>query len=201
MSGALSDLTPKEYETLTTGIYDRVAGICEDLGLTCYRPHKSSTTPTKGMPHSKVWRVDFERVSGAGLVVAYVGKPALGVGAEIEMARTAGVPVVLLCEGNRQEGLSRLILGEPVIKETIIFDLPGEIDAPLRKALYKEFSLRSLDNVAEEEGWPHADYKKLEKVLNAEVDGEKYRNQATRPISKDDWKVIQKDLRAKTNAT
>ena len=200
MSGALSDLTLKEYDTLTTEIYDRVARICEELGLTCYRPHKSSTTPTKGIPHSKVWRVDFERVSGAGLVVAYVGKPSLGVGAEIEMARTAGVPVVLLCESNRQEGLSRLNLGEPVIKETIIFDSPEEIDLPLGKALYKEFSLRSLDIVAEEEGWQHSDYKKLEKVLNAEVDGERYRNQAARPISKEQWKVIQWDLKANPNA-
>ncbi len=199
MSGALSDLTKDEYENLTTQIYDRVARICEEVGLTCYRPHRSSTTPTKGMPHSKVWKVDFERVSGAGLVVAYIGKPSLGVGAEIEMARTAGVPVILLCEGNRQEGLSRLILGEPVVKETIIFDAPEEIDGPLLKALYKGFSLRNLDVVAEDEGWPHSDYKRLERVLTTEVDGDKYRNQATKPISKDEWKVIHQDIKAKRN--
>src|SRR2546425_10744615 len=115
MSGALSDLTPNEYETLTTEIYDRVARTCEALGLTCYRPHRSSTTPTKGIPHSKVWKVDFERVSGAGLVVAYIGKPSLGAGAEIEMSRTAGVPVILLCEGDKQDGISRLIVGETVV--------------------------------------------------------------------------------------
>src|SRR3989442_14972043 len=199
MSGALSDLTEEEYENLNTQVYDRVAKICFDVGLTCYRPHKSTTTPSKGMPHGKIWKIDYERVSGAGLVVAYIGKPSLGVGSEIEMARTAGVPVVLLCEGDKQERLSRLILGNPAVKDMIVFEHPDEIDDPLRKALYKEFSLRNLDAVAEDESWPHTDYKKLVKVLTAEVEGQKYRNKSIKPLTKDDWKGIWRDLKAKPN--
>ena len=86
MSGALSDLTPEEFNKVTKRVYERVEKVCLSMDITCYCPHKSSTTPTKGIPHSKVWRTDYEKVVSSGAVVAFLGIPALGVGAEIEMA-------------------------------------------------------------------------------------------------------------------
>lgn len=120
MSGALSDLTSEKFDWVTKEIYERVEKVCQSMGLTCYCPHKSPTTPTKGIPHSKVWKTDYERVVSSGAIVAYIGIPALGVGAEIEMARTANVPVILLCETSKQEKLSRLILGNPAIVDIVM---------------------------------------------------------------------------------
>lgn len=200
MSGALSDVTPEEFGKVTTEIYDRVERVCESMGLTCYCPHKSPTTPTKGIPHSKVWKTDYERVVGSGAVVAYIGIPALGVGAEIEMARTANVPVVLLCETSKQERLSRLILGNPAVVDIVLFEKPDEFEEPLRKPLFYVFSKRNLESVAFEESWTVPVFRHLEVLLNDTVSAVAHRNFPGRPVTKEEWKskAMQKPENQKT---
>src|SRR5208282_3016187 len=100
---------------------------CEGINLKCYLPHNSQTTPLKNMPHSKVWEIDNDRVVHSKVVVAYVGMPACGVGAEIEMARRGNVPTILLCESSKLRDLPPLISGSPQIKYTIPFDKPEDI--------------------------------------------------------------------------
>lgn len=192
MSGALSDLSPEEYERVTTQIYNRVAQVCKAMDLDCYCPHASSTTPTKGMPHSKVWQTDYARVVNSGTVVAYIGIPALGVGAEIEMARTANVPVILLCESSKQEKLSRLILGSPAVEDIVFFDDdPSEFEERLRRTLVYVFSKRNLDDVAYEDEWSHARFRRLEQVLEDTMAKEdKHRSFPAAPISKRQWREM-----------
>lgn len=188
MSGALSDLTPEEFGKVTKEIYERVERVCGSMGLTCYCPHKSPTTPTKGIPHSKVWKTDYERVVSSGAIVAYIGIPALGVGAEIEMARTANVSVILLCETSKQERLSRLILGNPAVVDIVLFEKPDEFEEPLRKPLFYVFSKRNLDSVAFEENWTVPQFRHLEEVLKDTISAVAHRNFPEKPISKEEWK-------------
>ena len=196
MSGALSDLTSEEFAKVTGMIYERVEKVCLSMGITCYCPHKSPTTPTKGIPHSKVWKTDYERVVSSGAIVAYIGIPALGVGAEIEMARTANVPVILLCETSKQEKLSRLILGNPAVVDIVLFEKSDEFEEPLKKPLFSVFSKRNLDSVAFEESWTVPQYRRLEQVLTETFSAEAYRKLPEKPISKEEWKNIAKQ---KTN--
>jgi len=198
MSGALSDLSPEEYERVTAQIYDRVARVCQGMGLKCYCPHRSKTTPTKGLPHSKVWKIDYARVVNSGAVVAYIGIPALGVGAEIEMARTADVPVILLCEMNRQERISRLILGSPAVRDIVLFNDPSEFEEPLRTPLFYVFSRRNLVDAAYEEGWPLSRYQHLERILGETMAAERFRDLPSKPITKDQWKNMPEAVDQKT---
>lgn len=187
MSGALSDLDGEEYKRITVQIYERVAQVCESMGLKCYCPHQSETTPSKGVPHSKVWRLDYEKVVNSGAVVAYIGVPSLGVGAEVEMARTASAPVILLSEKSRQENLSRLILGNPAVVDIVLFDRPEEIDEPLRKVLFRVFSKRNLEDAATDGQWSLSRFRELERSLEETMAAGKFRNLPAKPIGKEEW--------------
>jgi len=194
MSGALSALSPDDYTYVTTMVYDRVQKVCQKIQLTCYLPHKSRTAPNKGMPHSKVWEIDYKRVVNAGAVVAYVGIPSCGVGAEIEMARTANVPIILLFETKRQEELSRLILGNPAIKYVIPFDDVEEIDAQLEKCLVIIFSEKNLDEEAYLNNWSFRKREELREQLALMEKSVKnrafFRDQPSLPTSREEWSHI-----------
>ena len=191
MSGALSALSEEDYSYVTSQIYERAEKVCNEADLRCYLPHKSTTTPTKGMPHAKVWEIDYRRVVNSSAVIAYVGLPALGVGAEIEMARTANVPVILLFEIAKQEGLSRLILGNPAVRYTIPFSEPEEIEEQLRTFLILIFSEKNLDSLAYSEDWPFRKHEDLQKQLVTMEQqlqkGVKFRSFPRKPISHEKW--------------
>ena len=195
MSGALSALSPDEYLYVTTKVYEKVQSICQKIRLTCYLPHKSQTNPSRGMPHAKVWEIDYKRVVNSGAVVAYVGMPSCGVGAEIEMARTANVPVILLFETKKQEELSRLILGNPAIKYTIPFDKAEDIDNQLTDDLIMIFSEKNLDAEAFEKDWSFRKREALHKQLvslEKSIQNGAFRN-FNEPIRQGKWSQYGKD--------
>ncbi|MBA7639012.1 2'-deoxynucleoside 5'-phosphate N-hydrolase 1 [subsurface metagenome] len=189
MSGALTGLGEDDLK-YASEIYNRVEDLCKALGIDAYLPGKSPTTPSKGIPHHKVWKIDYEKVSASLAVVAYVGLPSTGVGAEIEMARQAEVPVVLLCEENRQDAVSRLVLGNPRIVDIVPFTTIDEMEAKLRPILVQVISEVNLDKAAEE-GWAYSEVKELRRSsLVAARD--RYM-----PISVDEWKQIWLDRQRK----
>jgi 2'-deoxynucleoside 5'-phosphate N-hydrolase len=202
MSGALSALDSEKLAYVTGQIYERVETVCQNMGLKCYLPHKSQTTPTKGMPHGKVWQIDYQRVVNSGAVVAYIGIPSSGVGAEIEMARTANVPVILLFENKSQEQLSRLILGNPIIKYVINFDRTEEINEQLKNNLFMIFSEKNLDAEASEKNWSfrkrEALRKQLSSVEKSMQDGMAFRN-LDAPVSQEKWSEFGQDWDKKNN--
>ena len=142
MSGALSALSKEDYDYVTIQIYDRVQKVCRKVGVKCYLPHKSQTTPNKGMPHSKVWEIDYERAGNSKAIVAYIGMPACGVGAEIEMARRENIPVILIYETSKMGNLPQLMLGNPIINSMIAFDKPADIEVRLEKNLQEIFAIK-----------------------------------------------------------
>ncbi len=197
MSGRLTGLTPEQKRYVTTQVYDRVYRICNDLGLRCYCPHKSETDPGKPSAHSKVWKVDYEKVTSAHALVAYVGSASTGVGQEIEFAREDpkgnGIKAIVLCERMNLEGVSRLSLGSPVVDDQIIFDDPKEIDEPLRKWLIIHFSERNLRELAAEEKWSVPDLNQMLTTFGRDVRANAFRG-LDRPISKPEWKQKLREL-------
>lgn len=99
--------------------YSKIGELCRSLSMSAYVPHESGTDPVKDpdVPPVEVYTDDMARVSEARLVIAYVGQPSLGVGAEIERARQQGTDVILLWEKGRR--VSRLIRGCPAVWERI----------------------------------------------------------------------------------
>lgn len=189
MSGALTGLGDDDLK-YATELYDRVESLCKALGIDAYLPGKSPTTPSKGIPHHKVWKIDYEKVSASSAVIAYVGLPSTGVGAEIEMARQAEVPVVLLCEEDRQDGVSRLVLGNPRIVDIVPFTTLDEMEAKLRPTLVQVISEVNLDKAAEE-GWAYSEVKELKR---SSLVAARDRNM---PISTDEWKQIRLERQRK----
>lgn len=185
MSGALTGLKEGDLEYANV-LYDHVETLCQHLGIDCYLPGKSPTTPSKGIPHHKVWKIDYEKVSGSSAVIAYVGLPSTGVGAEIEMARQAEVPIILLCEEDRQEGVSRLVLGNPRIKDIIPFTTLDEMGAKLQPVLVEVISEVNLDKAAEE-GWIYQEVRELKKSSLVAA------RKRSMPISVDEWRRIRQE--------
>lgn len=193
MSGALTGLSPDQMMYATREIYERVFDCCSSLGLKCYLPHKSETTPNKGTTHSKVWKTDKTKIIQCSVMVAYLGIPSFGVGSEIEMAHEGDVPIVLLCEKSRQESLSRLVLGNPAVVDIFLFDDPQEFESDLKRQLIAIFSEKNFRIAADDLNLRHSDEMKLKEPLdhlvNAVRSGANFRNFPSRPISVDDWKV------------
>jgi nucleoside 2-deoxyribosyltransferase len=78
--------------------YELLASICRACGCDAYLPHQR-TDPVRHRQTSAraVFTRDLEAVSTADIVVAYVGVPSSGVGAELGIAHERNIPVIGLC--------------------------------------------------------------------------------------------------------
>ena len=115
VAGALT----KVEKTSLKETYLAIAEVCSKVCSHVYVPHASGTDPVKdpNVTPETVWRVDHREVSAADMLVAYVGEPSLGVGAELEIARITASDIVLWWfEG---EKVSRMALGNPAVVHTI----------------------------------------------------------------------------------
>ncbi len=131
ISGALTGLEDHEEQK---GFYEDIASICEELGFQVYLPHKH-TDPVKHpyVTPQEVFKTDKMAVRKADLVIAYVGKPSLGVGMELAYAEVFDIPVILLLEEDKR--VSRFALGAPNVKAVIRFRTREEGLKKLRSTL------------------------------------------------------------------
>lgn len=116
ISGSLTNNLKKKIRDT----YEKIAQLCSYFCNNVYVPHLSGTDPltnTETLP-KMVWKIDHREVASSDLLIAYVGQPSLGVGAELEIARiTASDIIIWWYEG---EKVSRMALGNPGIKHQII---------------------------------------------------------------------------------
>jgi hypothetical protein len=214
VSGPLSNLSDIEKE-YTTVIYDAIESACRTKGLTPYLPSKAPANPNKFQPtndlreHNRVYEIDRRRVITSSLTVAFVGMPSFGVGAEIEMARNADVPVVLLIEqGNK---VSRLITGAPNIWSKVEFksvdirntnqitdaakkEIAKSISEALDESLSYFASKRNLEAAIEKKNWPLDVQVRLKEILDTGVlDSSKVAARRV-VVSIDDWEKIESRL-------
>ena len=91
-------------------LYETFAAACRDAGWEAYVPHQHAD-PVRDpeMANTDVAERDLDQVSAADVLIAYLGEPSLGVGAEVAIALRAGKRVLALAEADRR--VSRFLLG------------------------------------------------------------------------------------------
>lgn len=107
ISGAL--LNAAELDK-SRALYERLAEACRVAGWDAYVPHQHADPVRDAhLSNVDVAERDIENVTAADVLVAYVGEPSLGVGAEVAIALRAGKRVLIVAEADRR--VSRFLLG------------------------------------------------------------------------------------------
>jgi nucleoside 2-deoxyribosyltransferase len=107
ISGALMHASSIEQ---SRALYERFAAACREAGWEAYVPHQHADPVRDAhMSNLEVAERDVDHVSASDALVAYVGEPSLGVGAEVAIALRAGKRVFVLAEADRR--VSRFLLG------------------------------------------------------------------------------------------
>ena len=111
VSGPLTGISnPRALKTF----YESIGRVCLHVGFNPYIPHQhSDPLQHPNMTPQAVYELDRQNVSQSDVVIAYVGIPAIGVGQEVEIAHTSGVPVILVYEAGRS--ITRMVRGNPSI--------------------------------------------------------------------------------------
>jgi nucleoside 2-deoxyribosyltransferase len=107
ISGALLNAGDLER---SRALYERLGEACRAAGWEAYVPHQHADPERDShLSNMEVAEQDVDQVSAADALVAYVGEPSLGVGAEIAIALRAGKRVLVVAEADRR--VSRFLLG------------------------------------------------------------------------------------------
>jgi nucleoside 2-deoxyribosyltransferase len=107
ISGALINAAALER---SRALYERFGEACLAAGWEAYVPHQHADPERDGhLSNVEVAERDIDQVSAADALVAYVGEPSLGVGAEVAIALRAGKRVLVLAESDAR--VSRFLLG------------------------------------------------------------------------------------------
>lgn len=137
-ASALTSLTEEEKEILRD-IRDEVEAACNACDVNLYVPMEE-TDPDEhaDIPAADVFHTDRKQVATADLLILVANHPSFGAGMEVEIARNALLPtVVILHEEGR---LSRMVLGAPTFRRQIEYTSIDEIQPKLRKAIRKWIS-------------------------------------------------------------
>lgn len=118
-------------------IYENIASVCSNFCSNVYVPHLNGTDPMKDPNEvpAVVWKTDHREVASSDLVVAYVGQPSLGVGAELEIARMSATDIIVWWY--KGEKVSRMCLGNPNIKHKIEAEDDSDLQERLKQVLRK----------------------------------------------------------------
>lgn len=194
MSGPLSAVSKDERNRLEKEVYERVYDTCNQMDLKCYCPHMSQTdTSNRQISHGEIWDIDYENVISSDVLVAYIGHPALGVGAEVEMAREAHNEILLLVESDSYDAdidsVSRLITGNPSIRALIKFKKNKFSDkkGKLQRHLFEIFSNKTLEHAAFRDDWDDETAKEMKQRLGNSGFGPARGSNNYQPLSVDDW--------------
>jgi nucleoside 2-deoxyribosyltransferase len=126
IAGALTHTSEEQKQT-----YEEIAKACREFCDNVYIPHLGGTDPLRNpeVTAREVWERNHKIVSKSDLIIAYVGEPSLGVGAELEIARAAGKKLILWWR--RNEKASRMARGNPaaiaLIEGSTIEEISGKI--------------------------------------------------------------------------
>ena len=96
--------------TASRALYEMLAGACGAAGWDAYVPHQfADPERDPHMPNREVAERDLRAIAASDALIAHVGEPSLGVGAEIAIALNAGKRVVAVAAESQR--VSRFILG------------------------------------------------------------------------------------------
>ena len=116
-----------------TDFYERIAQACHEAGLETFLPHLE-TEPFDGpVDPRKVFRQDYQGLQQCDLLIAEVSQPSHGVGSELMQAFFQKIPIVCLCR--RDGALSRMVAGNPMVKEMIFYNNEAHCLSELARVL------------------------------------------------------------------
>lgn len=119
-----------------------IAEICKKFQIFAHQPRKQ-TDPIlhKDINARAVYELDRQRVSGADLILAICTKPSFGVGQELEIAASLGIPTLLITA--RGTAISRMVTGGflNLIDDPIEYATPEELEDKLFRSLSSKVDL------------------------------------------------------------
>jgi|GEM_PF-6119970 len=125
---------PPEIDALLVRDGDLVADALARRGVDLYRPAVSQhPSANQGLAAEEVYAAGRALIVGADLVVLHTGWPSFGAGQELEIAASAGVPVLLLQPTTRS--VSRMVLGARASCWNLPYADPDELRAGLDRVL------------------------------------------------------------------
>lgn len=149
ISGGLTNLEKPQLKDT----YAALGELCEGLGFSSFVPHLMGTDPVKNpdILATTVWRNDHREVAAADIVIAYVGVPSLGVGAELEIARVTASELILWWF--RADVVSRMALGNPGVRHRIEAEDEADLHTKLLPILKTYKGLLSGLDVPNDREW------------------------------------------------
>jgi transcriptional regulator with XRE-family HTH domain len=147
IAAALTGLSARNREA-TIFVGNAIAEACKELNIYAHEPRKA-TDPVlhKDIPPAAVYLFDRRRIVSSDLVIAVCNEPSFGVGQEIEIAASYGIPTLLV----KREGvlLSRMVTGSTTnfVHEPVEYQGPEDLKKKLIRALRPNLEhLRSRRN-------------------------------------------------------
>lgn len=137
--GPLTELSSEE-QILVKLFFEQVADMCGTaLGRRAFVPHEHYD-PVK---HANFTPQDVDAAERAqvcehtSVLIVVAIAPSWGGGIEVEMAHRSHVPVIILCERKKfeQRKISRLLRGNPAVREIIAYDSTEDALKQLRTKL------------------------------------------------------------------
>ena len=125
-----------------------IAKVCKDFEIYVHEPRKI-TDPIlhADVLPEPVYRTDRQRVVGSRLIIVLATKPSTGVGQEIEIAATHGVPIILVAR--EKTSISRMVLGSPAnfLTEPLYYNSPESLEDLIRESLSRNIDkIRDWNN-------------------------------------------------------
>lgn len=119
--------------------YEKLGAFLQQNKVEAYVPHMWGMDPIKdpNTAPEEIWKVNHRNISSSDLIIAYVGKPSLGVGAELEIARVANVKILLWAF--KGEKISRMALGNPAIIDVLMVKDEEDLFKKIKKEIKENF--------------------------------------------------------------
>lgn len=133
LASALTDLTEKDRRRLVE-VSDVVNLVCKDLEVDLYEPRKA-TDPVEhpDVKATDVYNMDRERVLRSDLLVHVADFASTGAGEELDFARSALIPIILIAHGDKR--VSRMVTGIPAFNLMITYTSLNDLRDELRDRL------------------------------------------------------------------
>ena len=119
ISGPVTCLTSQERDKYFK-FYEQIAKLCQQQDWHTYLPHRIiDPEHYPELTAREVYESEIRDIRKSDIVIAYVSKPALGVGTELEIARSQDSVVILLYQ--KGDKVSRIVRGNPAVIHEVIF--------------------------------------------------------------------------------
>jgi transcriptional regulator with XRE-family HTH domain len=130
----LSNVTDAERQLLYQ-LSDIVSEVCKDADIELYQPrHHTDPKLHADVSSTEVYEKDTNRVLNSDILIHLCHHPSTGAGEELELARAALVPIILIYPDHLK--VSRMILGIPSLIIEIVYKDIDDLQSELTNALF-----------------------------------------------------------------